>query len=238
MTTKQLSDNDIIHYLNQNTDFFVRHPEQLDAIQVDNKGKVTSLVNHQVNVLKQRNNQLKSKLAELIRFAQENEKIMGQVFELTLQLCQISHIANVTKHFGRFVKNSFDSDLFKIVLPQYENLESSASVLCVDNEMSDDFQKSFSEFMNNDLPICGRLRKEKLVFVFGKRAEDIGSSVMLPIGKNSSKGLLVFASFDEGRFNPDMSTDLLSKLTHILEKKLTKNFTNPHQLQAKNDEPQ
>ena len=238
MTTKQLTDNDIIHYLNQNTDFFVRHPEQLEAIHVDNKGKVTSLVNHQVNVLKQRNNQLKSKLAELIRYAQENEKIMGQVFELTLQLCQISHIANVTKHFARFIKNSFDSDFFKIVLPEYENLESSASVLCVDTEQLEEFDTIFSEFRRKNKPLCGRLRKEKLSFVFGKIAQDIGSSVLLPIGKNAAKGLLVFASFDENRFNPDMSTDLLSKLTNILDKKLTKSFANSQATKVESDESQ
>ncbi len=237
MTTKQLTDNDIIHYLNHNKDFFVRHPEQLDAIEVDNKGKVASLINHQVNVLKQRNNQLKGKLLELIHHAQENEKIMGQVFELSLQLCQISHIANVTKHFGRFVKNSFDCDLFKMVLPEYENLESSASVLCLDEEKVAQFDTLFAEFKKNSQPICGRLRKEKLAFIFGQRAQDIGSCVILPIGQHSAKGLLVFASFDDARFNPDMSTDLLAKLSHILDKKLSKTFRQQQEQQDNKNEP-
>ena len=43
---------------------------------------------------------------------------------------------------------------------------------------------------------------------------------MLPIGSHAEKGILVFASFDENRFNPDMSTDLLSKLTLILDRKI------------------
>jgi uncharacterized protein YigA (DUF484 family) len=220
---KPFSDKEIIAFLNQNTDFFIRHPEQMEAIQVNNKnGTVTSLINHQVNVLKDRNNHLKNKLSQLITYAEENEKIMSQIFELTLQLCQISHVANVTKHFGQFVKQSFESDMFKIVMPAYENLESSQSVLCISEES--EFMSIFSEFMTNNTPICGRLRKEKLSYIFGRKSEKIGSSVILPIGKNAEKGLLVFASFDESRFNPDMSTDLLSKLTHILERKFKNTF--------------
>lgn len=221
---KPLSDKDVIYFLSQNTEFFVRHPEQLETLQVNNRnGMVASLINHQVNVLKERNSQLKNKLSHLISNAAENEKIMSQVFQLTLQLCQISHIANVTKHFVQFVKQSFDSDMFKIVVPEYENLESSESVKCVSDEL--EFLTVFKEFMANNAPVCGRLKKEKLNYIFGSKADKIGSSVILPIGKSAEKGLLVFASFDESRFNPEMSTDLLSKLTHILERKFKNTFS-------------
>lgn len=223
MTNKTITDNDVINHLSNNTDFFVRHPEQLEALKVNNKnGKVASLINHQVNVLKERNNQLKLRLSTLIGYAEENEKTMSQVFELTLQLSQISHVANVTKHFSRFVKQSFDSDFFKIVIPTYEKLESSTSILCVEDLES--YARVFAEFSKTNSPICGRLKKEKLEFIFGKRADKIGSTVILPIGNQAQKGLLVFASFDESRFNSDMSTDLLSRLTQILDRKLKNTF--------------
>lgn len=223
MTDKSITDNDIINFLRENKDFFTRHPEQLVALEVSNRnGKVASLVNHQVNVLKDRNNQLKNKLSELINNAQENEKIMSQVFQLTLQLCQISHIANVTKHFGRFVKHAFDSDLFKLIVPKYDKLENSASVLCVEDE--EEFSVIFKEFMLGNAPICGRLKKQKLKFIFPKQADKIGSSILLPIGSHAEKGILVFASYEENKFNPDMSTDLLSKLTLILDRKFKNTF--------------
>lgn len=223
-TFNQISETDIINYLRENTDFFIRHPEQLEALQVSKKnGTVTNLINHQVNVLKDRNNQLKARLSRLISFAEDNEKIMSQIFELTLQLSQISHIANVTKHFGRFVKQSFASDLFKIILPKYENLESSDVVLCVDDEVK--FLSIFSDFLSKNTPVCGRLKTAKLKFIFGKDAHKVGSSVILPIDTNAKKGILAFASFDEKRFNPDMSTDLLAKLTYILERKFKNTFS-------------
>jgi uncharacterized protein YigA (DUF484 family) len=113
--------------------------------------------------------------------------------------------------------------MFKIVVPNYENLESSASVMCVSDESK--FLSVFKEFMDSNTSVCGRLRKEKLNYIFGSKADKIGSSVILPIGKFAEKGLLVFASFDESRFNPEMSTDLLSKLTHILERKFKNTFS-------------
>ncbi|MFK8010657.1 MAG: DUF484 family protein [Marinicellaceae bacterium] len=223
MTQSKITDSDIIHFLHENKDFFTRHPEQLELLEVSNRnGKVASLINHQVNVLKERNNQLKTKLSELINNAQENEKIMSQVFNLSLQLSQISHVANVTKHFARFVKHSFESDLFKIVLPKYDKLVNSQAVLCVENE--EEFSLIFEDFIRNNAPICGRLKKQKLEYIFPKHADKIGSSILLPIGNNAEKGILVFASFEENKFNPDMSTDLLSRLTQILDKKFKNSF--------------
>jgi len=231
MTNKTITDHDVINYLSANTDFFVRHPEQLETLKVSNKnGTVASLINHQVNVLKERNEQLKSRLATLIGFAEENEKTMSQVFELTLQLSQISHVANVTKHLVRFVKQSFDSDLFKIVVPAYDNLKSSASVLCVEDEET--FNQVFADFLKSNSPICGRLQKDKLEFIFAKQAEKIGSTVILPIGLHAKKGLLVFASFDENKFNPEMSTDLLARLSQILDRKLKNTFSSINDISA------
>jgi len=233
MTEKALTDNDIINFLRMNKDFFTRHPEQLEALEVSNRnGKVASLVNHQVNVLKERNNQLKNKLSELITNAQENEKIMSQVFQLSLQLCQISHISNVTKHFGKFVKHAFNSDLFKIIVPSYEKLENSSSVLCVKDE--EEYLNIFSEFIKSNTPVCGRLKLQKLKYIFPKKADKIGSSILLPIGSHAQKGILVFASYEENKFHPDMSTDLLSKLTLILEKKFKKTFQSHLEKKAHN----
>ena len=104
--------------------------------------------------------------------------------------------------------------------------------------MTQEFQQIFADFRKKNKPICGRLKKEKLEFVFGKRADEIGSSVILPIGENSAKGLLVFASFEESRFNPEMSTDLLSKLSLILDKKLSKTFAIDDESKLENNESQ
>ena len=231
MTNNTLTDHDIINFLQNDVDFFIRHPEQLLAINVSNRnGKVASLINHQVNVLKERNQQLKSRLSEMIKYAEYNETIMTQIFELTLRLSQISHVANVTKYFTAFVKKAFDCRMVKLILPVYDKLESNKSVLCVSNE--DQFFSIFKEFISNNSPICGRLKAEKLKFVFGNQSELIGSSVMLPIGENAKKGILVFASEQESRFNPEMSTDLLSRLTHILDQKLSKTFSLASEQQA------
>jgi uncharacterized protein YigA (DUF484 family) len=231
MTNETLSEHDIINYLQKDTDFFIRHPEQLLAINVSNRsGKIASLINHQVNVLKERNQHLKDKLNEMIKYAEYNEKIMAQIFELTLRLSQISHVANVTKYFCAFVKKAFDCNMIRIIVPVYDKLNSNSTVLCVENE--EPFTSLFNEFMRSNRPICGRLRAEKLKFVFGKKADKIGSSVMLPIGDNAEKGVLIFASEHESRFHPDMSTDLLSRLAQILEFKLSKTFSLESEQQA------
>lgn len=224
MTQSNLSESEVIQYLQEHTDFFIRNRELLTDLKVSNSyGKIASLANHQVNTLQERNAFLKEKLNKLILHATENEKIISHVFELSLQLSQISHVANVTKHFSAFVKQHFNADIFRLVIPAYDNLETSKNVLCVEDET--EFFRLFKDFMEGNSSVCGRLKKETLQFVFNKKSEKVGSSVMLPIGKNAKKGILIFASFDETRFIPDMSTDILSKLTNMLEIKLKNSFS-------------
>lgn len=235
MTDKEICDYDVINFLKADPGFYIRNPQLLQDLEVSAKnGKVTSLANHQINVLKDRNNYLKTKLADLISHAEHNEKMMSQVFELSLQLCQISHVSNVTKHFNKFIKMYFKSDLFRLVIPVYEKLESSSTVLCVENEA--EFFSVFGDFMEENTAVCGRLKKDKLEYVFSKKADKIGSSVMLPVGAKASKGILIFASYDETKFYPDMSTDILSKLTAILDIKLKNSFMFPEESQVNKGE--
>jgi uncharacterized protein YigA (DUF484 family) len=65
---------------------------------------------------------------------------------------------------------------------------------------------AFTEFMQRNEPLCGRLQSEKLDVLFGARAADVRSSVLVPI---DGVGMLAIGSLDPNRFHPGMGTVFL-----------------------------
>jgi uncharacterized protein YigA (DUF484 family) len=77
-------------------------------------------------------------------------------------------------------------------------------------------------------PYCGRLKAEQLQILFAGRAEEIGSSALLPLGrftgKQDSIGLLAIGSFDRNRFTIGTDTDFLARMADIISAALGKHL--------------
>ena len=223
MKKLNFSQQDVIEYLKDNPDFFIKNSNLVESIQVTNRdGSVASLANHQINLLKQRNSHLKKNLSDMVFNASENEKLMSQIFEIALKVGQYTKVSNVLKCFIHYVDKIFSPDWIKVVLPENDSLNSIKSVIQM--KVNDPSLSVFDEFFQNNEAVCGRLQKSFLEFFFKESSPKVGSSILLPLGNNSEKGMLIFASKNEERFHPNMSTDLLNRLSQILESKLKDSF--------------
>lgn len=212
-------ETDVIEFLSSHPDFFVKNPQLLEQIQVANSsGNMTSLSNHQINALKDQNIQLKQKLADLIQLASDNERLMTTIFEVALNVGQYSNLSNVMKCFLHYVKKLLSPDWISVMLPADPSLNSIHQVIQIDESQA--IPIAFEEFIHNDKAVCGRLPKQMVELLLSESATDVGSGILLPIGKQADKGMIFFASKDESRFHPDMSTDLLMRLAQILDSKL------------------
>jgi uncharacterized protein YigA (DUF484 family) len=72
----------------------------------------------------------------------------------------------------------------------------------------------FADLRHKHEPLCGRLRADKLDFLFGDLAGDVASAVVLPFG---SAGLLGVGSGDPNRFHPGMGTVFLRQIAELIE---------------------
>ena len=81
------SPQDIKTFLEQHPDFLVEHPDLLETLQVPHglDGPAVSLVERQVQVLRDRQAESRQRLAELVRNARDNEALVGRVHALALQ---------------------------------------------------------------------------------------------------------------------------------------------------------
>jgi uncharacterized protein len=61
--------------------------------------------------------------------------------------------------------------------------------------------------------MCGRLKLEKLEFLFAERAEQVASAVVIPL---NPVGLLAVGSSDPNRFHPGMGTVFLEQMAELI----------------------
>jgi uncharacterized protein YigA (DUF484 family) len=72
---------------------------------------------------------------------------------------------------------------------------------------------AFTEFLKRGEPLCGRLQQDKLDALFGDRAGEVQSAVLLSIG---NVGMLAIGSLDPNRFHPGMGTVFLRLIAEAM----------------------
>ena len=82
-----ISENNVKEYLEKNLDFFLDKPEILANLEIPHskKGSV-SLVERQIDILREENRDLKNKLNELIQNASSNQNLIHKIYEFAYKL--------------------------------------------------------------------------------------------------------------------------------------------------------
>jgi len=72
---------------------------------------------------------------------------------------------------------------------------------------------AFDEFLQRGEPLCGRLQPDKLEALFGDKAGEALSAVLMPI---DGVGMLAIGSHDGNRFHPGMGTVFLKLISESI----------------------
>ena len=94
-------ERDIVRYLRDHPDFFERHQDLLaDMLLPHETGSAISLVERQVSVLRDQRDEYKKKLQQLVKTAQQNEKLNNHVNALILALLDAESLDEVLHTHG------------------------------------------------------------------------------------------------------------------------------------------
>lgn len=206
----------IAAYLDKHPGFFDERPDLLATLRLPHtSGKAVSLIERQVQVLRDQNETLKSRLMELVDVARDNDRLNGRMHQMTLELLQAGSLVQLLDTLEDHLRNEFKADAIALRLAGLsESLQRETGVksLLVDA----DTKALFSTSLCDGKPQCGRLKQEQLEFLFGAQAHDIESAAVMPLGALGHDGLLAIGSREETRFNPCMGTLFLSHLAELL----------------------
>src|SRR5450432_1947206 len=207
----------IAGYLQRNPEFFERHQAVLARLKLPHArgGSTISLVERQIEVLREKLAGLESKLGELVKVARANDALAERLHRFTRRLLGAVPRNEAIARIEAGLREDFDAFHAALVLVGTEpdpSLPSFVRTVTVD----DPALKSFESLFASGKPRCGQARDSQREFLFGPEGLEMGSVALVPLGEKGSIGLLALGSADRDRFHPGMSTEFLSRLSDLM----------------------
>lgn len=212
-------------YLDMNPDhiagFLRRHPNFLSdypdlalaLVMPREAGAATSLTNYQLEVLREKNRALSARLRDLVTVAEENQTLVGRVHQLALRLLRAATFRDTVLALAASLREDFHTDLVRVCLTGMPRLLLEEPWL-IEVDPAEELLAAFTDVRARHDPLCGRLRQDKLDFLFGDLASEVSSAVVLPFG---GAGFLGIGSADPNRFHPGMGTVFLRQMAELIE---------------------
>jgi uncharacterized protein len=229
MTTSQargikqdgLSDLSVAEYLQMYPDFFERNGPLLTKLRLPHlrdAGATVSLVERQVEVLRERNQSLERKLKELVDVARSNDALADRIHRLSQRLIRAHSLSESIAAIEASLREDFDAmhSVLVLFLEEARSLEPTAGRFLRTDQVGSDDIKSFESLMQSGKPRCGQIRDVQRDYLFGKDSIEIGSVALTPLGPKGALGILAIGASDSERFHPAMSTEFLSRIGELV----------------------
>lgn len=222
LAATETEEESIAAYLQHNPDFFERHQALLARLRLPHVrgGSTISLVERQIEVLREKHASLEGKLAELVQVARGNDAIADKLHRFTRRLLGARARTEAISRIEASLREDFDA--FHAVLVLIGEQADQAAQRFVRTIRPDDANlKSFETLFASGKPRCGQARDSQREFLFGSDANDIGSIALVPLGEKGAVGLLAIGSTDRDRFHPGMSTEFLARMGELITDSLS-----------------
>jgi uncharacterized protein len=229
MTTSQargikhdtLNDSSVAEYLQTYPDFFERNSSLLTKLRlphVRDVGATVSLVERQVEVLRERNQSLERKLKELVDVARANDALADRIHRLSQRLIRAHTMPETIAAIETSLREDFDAmnSVLVLFLEQARSLVSDSSRFLRSGDPADADIKTFETLLQSGKPRCGQIRDVQRDYLFGKDSVEIGSVALTPLGPKGELGILAIGASDAERFHPAMSTEFLSRIGELV----------------------
>lgn len=207
-------DNQVAEYLAQHPDFLASHPEVLAGqIIPHSTGSATSLIERQVQVLREQSGNYRSQLEHLVEVARENDQLNGRLHQLTLALMETVTLDEALNILQDELRDKFEADAVELKLFKADELEQEAA-------KGDPGANLFRDFIHSSRPHCGELDDDRLAYLFGSAAKETASVALVPLADNQVSGVLAIGSHDAARFHSGKGLDFLRRLGEIVSRAL------------------
>ena len=218
-------EHEMVRYLRDHPAFFEAHQDVLAGMVLTHEsGPAVSLIERQVQILREQKEEQKRKLQSLISTAHNNEKLNNNVNTLILELLDADSLDDVLKVIEQRIRADFEADAIVVKL-----LASGNEVLKEHEELTAWQQPALvigEKVMTARQPVCGSFNSEQMQALFDDA--DIQSAGIVPLAKDKNSkncyGIIAIGSYDPQRFRADMGTLFLSLLGQVLTRILKRHL--------------
>jgi len=218
---ESLSDSSVADYLQTYPDFFERNGPLLTKLRLPHlrdAGATVSLVERQVEVLRERNQLLERKLKELVDVARANDVLADRIHRLSQRLIRAHTLLETINAVETSLREDFDAmhSVLVLFLEEARSLEETAGRFLRADDLTSPDIKTFESLLTAGKPRCGQIRDAQRDYLFGKDSIEIGSVALTPLGPKGALGILAIGASDADRFHPGMSTEFLSRIGELV----------------------
>ncbi len=212
-----LSDDAVAQYLQTHPDFFERQSAVLTRLRLPhqrNTAQTVSLVERQVEVLRERTQGLERKLKDLVDVARDNDQLTDKIHHFARRLIRAPGLGASVEAIEASLREDFQAMNAVLVLfmPGIEELQALEGRFLRLTQRDQPDMKPFETFLDAGKPRCGQVRDAQRDWLFGPNNIAIGSVALAPIGADCTLGFLALGSADSEHFRPTMSTDYLARI--------------------------
>lgn len=205
-----ITEDDIAQFLVNTPDFFERHAELLASVQLSSPhaGRAVSLMERQVEILRERLRQLELRAAEMIRHGQENTGLLDRLHRWTCALLAVDDPAALPAAVCDGLAQGFDVPQVALKLWGVGQPWAEAPFA----QGASDDARAFATSLRQ--PYCGANPGVEAVQWLADPAA-AASLALLPLRRTADApafGLLVLASHDARRFQASAGTEFLTRI--------------------------
>jgi len=196
-----LSEQQVVEYLEQNTEFLINNPDLLDQLDAvaEKKGTV-SLAIRQQQILRKKNQDLKQNLAALIEIAKKNESIFKTFSSCYRDLMLINDFDELAKQLS-------------VVINKELNVKESKLL-----RFEPKLDAVISHRLCDSKHYLGRTTQDEIEMLFNDTCESIA---LYLIGDHDTPlGILAFSSDDPLQFTPSHNNTFINEFVQALKIKL------------------
>jgi hypothetical protein len=206
----------VSRYLEDHPDYFERRPQLLTRLALNHEtgGRTVSLIERQVQVLREQDVASQRQLRELVSIARENDVLGQRLHRFALALIETPGPEEALEAAIDLLRTEFHLEAVVVRLAAEQPIAGRrAEYVDGDDVRLNALIRQFSA----GKPICGGKFDDSLnEFLFGEGHREIRSSALIPLGAHPARGVLALGSHDPHRFHPGMGTVYLTRLGELL----------------------
>lgn len=208
----------VLAYLQAHADFFDRHPQALLELQLKQGGGTTSLLEKQVQKLREENHRLKNQLHNLTQIAQDNTQLFERMQQLIHALVLAEDAANALQVITRLLQEVFAIE--EVVIISWKIPKQPLPLL---RQLG--VQDHWMQVLKNELklgePRCGKVEDKWQTGLFQRIQPQ--SMCLLPLGSSQVWGALALGDSAQ-RYDESQGTLFLKQLADLVTLKLGSAF--------------
>jgi len=208
---------EVLAYLARHPDFLLRHESILAELELPHRtGSAVSLVERQVALLRQRNIDSRQRLARLLETARENDELFTKTRQLILAVLECDSIERLTHVLLTGIRRDFGVEHGRLLLigeAEDDRHGDGRIPLAV-------AESSLGGLLRQERPVAGPLRPQARAALFGERADEVHSAVVVSVGRTQPVAILALGSSDARRFHGEMGTMFMEFIGDVLQRLL------------------